>query len=296
MKPVCARWPDMDKWNLIIDVAGCENCNNCVLASKDELVGNDFPGYTAPHPAQGRGVIHIERTVRGAAPLVDAAYVPKMCNHCDDAPCVKAGEDGAVRKRDDGIVIIDPVKAKGRRDLVDACPYGAIVWNDPLQLPQSWFFDAHLLDTGAGAPRCVGVCPTQAIEAVKLGDALMAQRVKTEGLRALQPELGTRPRVYYKNLHRADHGFIAGSVAATVGGRLECLEGADVALLRAGAQLATTVTDVFGDFKFDALPLHSGAYLVRVSHPDHGAIERPASVGADSVVLHDVELEAITQP
>ena len=49
-----------------------------------------------------------------------------MCNHCDDAPCVRAG-GGAIRKRDDGIVVIDPVAARGRRDLIDSCPYGAIV-------------------------------------------------------------------------------------------------------------------------------------------------------------------------
>lgn len=280
----------MNKWNLIIDVAGCENCNNCVLAAKDELVGNDFPGYSAPHPAQGRGVIHIERTVRGAAPLVDAAYVPKMCNHCDDAPCVKAGDDGAVRKRDDGIVIIDPVKAKGRRDLVEACPYGAIVWNEQLHLPQNWFFDAHLLDAGAGAPRCVGVCPTQAMEAVKLSDDAMAQRAKAEGLRTLKPEVGTRPRVYYRNLHRADHCFIAGSVTATVGGRVECLDRAEVVLLRSGTQVASTCTDAFGDFKFDALPPNSGTYLVRISHPVHGQAERSAHVGAASVVLEDLAL------
>lgn len=282
----------MNKWNLIIDVAGCENCNNCVLAAKDELVGNDFPGYSAPHATQGRGVIHIERTVRGAAHMVDAAYVPKMCNHCDDAPCVKAGADGAVKKRDDGIVIIDPIKAQGRRDLVDACPYGAIVWNEPLQLPQSWFFDAHLLDTGAAAPRCVGVCPTQAMEAVKLSDDAMAQRVKAEGLRTLAPEIGTKPRVYYKNLHRSDHCFIAGSVTATVDGRVECLDGAEVALLRAGAKVAGAVTDAFGDFKFDALPRHSGSYLVRISHPDHGVTMRSASIEASSVVLDDLPLSA----
>lgn len=282
-----------NRWNLIIDVAGCENCNNCVLAAKDELVGNSFPGYSAPHPAQGRGVIHIERTVRGAAPLVDVAYVPKMCNHCDDAPCVKVGADGSVRKRDDGIVLIDPIKAQGRRDLVGACPYGAIVWNEALQLPQSWFFDAHLLDTGATAPRCVGVCPTQAMEAVKLSDDAMAQRVKAEGLRTLQPELGTQPRVHYKNLHRADHCFIAGSVTATVAGRLECQGGAEVVLWRAREKVASTLTDAFGDFKFDALPPDSGSYLVRISHPDHGVTERPVSVGAGSVVLHDIELEAI---
>jgi Fe-S-cluster-containing dehydrogenase component len=285
----------MNKWNLIIDVAGCENCNNCVLAAKDELVGNDFPGYSAPHPAQGRGVMHIERTVRGAAPLVDAAYVPKMCNHCDNAPCVKAGDDGAVRKRDDGIVIIDPVKAKGRRDLVDACPYGAIVWNEQLHLPQTWFFDAHLLDTGAKAPRCVGVCPTQAMEAVKLGDEHMAQRAKAEGLRTLKPEIGTKPRVYYKNLHRADHCFIAGSVTALVNGRIECVAGAEAILLRGGSKVASAVTDAFGDFKFDALPPHSGSYLVRTSHPSHGLTTRAANLGAGSVVLEDLQLVA-TKP
>jgi len=118
----------MNKWNLIVDVARCENCNNCTLAAKDELVGNEFPGYTAPHAAQGQGVMRIRRQVRGATPMVDVAHLPVMCNHCDNAPCIKAsGGDGSIRKRDDGIVMIDPVKAKGRRDLVDACPYGAIV-------------------------------------------------------------------------------------------------------------------------------------------------------------------------
>src|SRR5450830_1419100 len=103
------RWPDMEKWNLIIDIAQCENCNNCVLAAKDELVGNEFPGYSAPHAAQGTGVIRIERKTRGATPMVDAAYLPQMCNHCDDGPCLKAGSDGSVKKRKDGIVLIDPI-------------------------------------------------------------------------------------------------------------------------------------------------------------------------------------------
>ena len=44
--------------------------------------------------------------------MIDIAYVPTMCNHCDDAPCIKAAQNGAIAKREDGIVIIDPVKAK----------------------------------------------------------------------------------------------------------------------------------------------------------------------------------------
>jgi len=254
----------MSKWNLIVDVASCENCNNCVLAAKDELVGNEFHGYTAPHPAQGPGIFRIRRRVRGSTPMVDAAYLPVMCNHCDDAPCVKAGADGAVRKRDDGIVIIDPVKAKGRRDLVDACPYGAIIWNEEQQLPQNWFFDAHLLDSGAPAPRCVGVCPTEVFEATKTSDEAMADRAARERLRVLQPELGTRPRVWYRNLARFDHCFIGGTVSQERNGVRDCAEGQIVQLRRNDETIDTATTNAFGDFRFDQLEPDSGVYELRV--------------------------------
>jgi Fe-S-cluster-containing dehydrogenase component len=154
----------MTGWNLIIDVAKCENCHNCTLATKDEHVGNNFAGYAAPQPLHGHEWIRIQRRVRGDGPMVDAAYLPTMCNHCDNAPCIKAGgSDGTVRKRDDGIIIIDPEKAKGRRDLVESCPYGAIWWNEELHLPQIWIFDAHLLDQGWKEPRCAQTCPTGSI-------------------------------------------------------------------------------------------------------------------------------------
>src|ERR1700752_4613184 len=181
----------MSKWNMIIDVAECTNCNLCTLATMDEYVGNEFPGYSAPMPRHGHKWIDILQKERGQAPMIDIAYVPTMCNHCDDAPCVKKG-GGAVKKRDDGIVIIDPVKAKGRRDLVEACPYEVIVWNEEQQLPQIWIFDAHLLDQGWSAPRCVQVCPTSAIQAVKTPDESMARKARDEQLAVLHPELKTR--------------------------------------------------------------------------------------------------------
>jgi len=254
----------MSKWNLIVDVARCENCNNCVLAAKDELVGNEFHGYSAPHPSQGLGVFRIRRRVHGSTPMVDAAYLPVMCNHCDDAPCIKVSADGAIRKRDDGIVIIDPVKAKGRRDLVDACPYGAIIWNEEQQLPQNWFFDAHLLDAGAPVPRCVGVCPTEVFEATKTSDEAMADRAAREQLRVLQPELGTRPRVWYRNLARFDQCFIGGTVSRVRNGVRDCAEGATVQLRRNGEAIATAMTNAFGDFRFDRLAPDSGVYELRV--------------------------------
>ncbi|MGU7773801.1 4Fe-4S dicluster domain-containing protein [Burkholderia sp. MR1-5-21] len=280
----------MSKWNLIIDVSECENCSNCVLAAKDEFVGNDFPGYTAPHPAHGQAIIQIDRNVRGSGHMVDATYLPRMCNHCDDAPCLKAGADGSVRKRDDGIVIFDTVKARGRRDIVASCPYGAIVWNEEQQLPQTWFFDAHLLDQGQVEPRCAAVCPTRAIEAVRASDAEMAERARRENLRVLKPDLATRPRVYYRHLDRFDRGFIGGSLSTSVDGREECVTDAEVELLKAGTLVATTRSDAFGDFRFDNLEPGSGTYAVRVQHEQYGVSEYSVDLAGSSAVLDEIRL------
>ena len=142
-------------------------------------------------------------------PMIDIAYVPTMCNHCDDAPCMKAEAGGAIKKRDDGIVIIDPVKAKGQKQLVDACPYGHIWWNEELQLPQAWTFDAHLIDQGWQQTRGQQSCPTGAMRAIKVEDAEMARMAREQGLEVMKPELGTQaarllpqPVALFEMLHR----------------------------------------------------------------------------------------------
>ena len=279
----------MTEWHLIVDVALCENCGNCVLAAKDEHVGNDFPGYSAPHPAQGAGVVRIDRVVRGAGSQIDAAYLPRFCNHCADAPCQRAAPD-AVRRRPDGIVIIDPIAARGRREIVEACPYGAVVWNDAEQLPQHWIFDAHLLDQGWPQPRCQQVCPTGAIAAVRLPAAAMAERAAAEGLEVLNGDIGTRPRVHYRNLHRVRACFIAGSVTGRAGEAIDCVAEAAVSLFHDGAVIARQATDAFGDFKFDRLPPGSGAYRVDIDHPRFGRASRAVTLLGESLALGDIAL------
>ncbi|HWP26930.1 MAG TPA: 4Fe-4S dicluster domain-containing protein [Xanthobacteraceae bacterium] len=255
----------MKKWNLIIDVAECTNCHLCTLAAMDEYVGNEWPGVAAPMPRHGHHWINILQKERGQATMIDIAYVPTMCNHCDEAPCLKADKGGAVRKRDDGIVIIDPVKAKGRKDLVDACPYGHIWWNEELQLPQAWPFDAHLLDQGWDKTRGHQACPTGAMRAIKVEDEEMARIAREQGLEVLRPELGTKPRVYYRNLWRYTKCFIGGSVSAEANGMVDCVEGAAVRLIKDGRVIAECRTDNYGDFKFDRLDENSGRYTVEVT-------------------------------
>ena len=282
----------MKKWNMIIDVAECTNCNLCTLATMDEYVGNDWPGYTKPMPKHGHKWINILQKERGQitgqSPMIDIAYVPTMCNQCDNAPCVAKGA-GAVTQRADGIVIIDPEKAKGRKDLVEACPYGHIWWNEEHQVPQAFNFDAHLIDQGWQQTRGHQSCPTGAMRAICIEDEEMARKAKDESLEVMRPEHGTKPRVYYRNLWRYSKCFIGGSVSAEANGAVDCVEGATVRLVRNGQPVAEMQSDNYGDFKFDKLDENSGAYVVEIEAKGHKKKTVEAKLGA-SINLGEIRL------
>lgn len=276
------------KWALFIDVAKCHNCRNCYIACKDEHVDNDYPGYAAPQPRHGHDWIALRTKERGAAPMVDVAHLPVMCNHCEDAPCMKAAPE-AISRRPDGIVIIDPAKTKGRKDLVGACPYGAIHWNEERQLPQAWIFDAHLLDRGWKEPRCVEVCPTAAMTSEKLEDAALAAKVEAEGWEVLRPELGTRPRVFYRNLYRFQKCFVGGTLVAQKGGVEDCVGGAKLELRRAGRVVGAATSDDFGEFKIDGLDEGSGEHELVVTSAGHAPARRTVALG-ESLYLGTIAL------
>jgi Fe-S-cluster-containing dehydrogenase component len=257
----------MKKWFLVIDVEKCENCNNCFLSCKDEYAGNDWPGYSVCQPDHGKSWIKIEGKERGQHPFIDVAYLPIPCMHCDNGPCIKAAKGGAMYKRADGIVIIDPAKAKGQKSLINACPYNAIEWNEESDIPQKCTLCAHLLDDGWVKTRCVQSCPTGALSMRHVEDAEMQEIIKAEKLEFYQPEYQTRPRVYYKNLYRFIRCFIGGSVAIRINGRDECAGDANVTLFNAAHEkIGECMTDNYGDFKFDNLGEKSGDYTVQIAY------------------------------
>ena len=251
------------KWNLIIDVAKCEDCNNCFLACKDEHVDNDFLPYSVAQPKHGHRWIDILTRERGKYPHIDVASLPVPCMHCDMAPCISKG-GGAVYKTDNGIVIIDPVKAKGKKEIVDSCPYRAIWWNEEKEVPQKCTLCAHLLEEGWKEPRCVQACPTGAMRIVRVDDEQMKQIVRRESLAVLHPRYQTLPRVYYKNLYRYTKCFIAGDVAYKHDGAIDCARGASVVLIKNLQKMGEVFTDSFGDFKFDNLDVKSGTYKLEI--------------------------------
>jgi len=241
----------------IADVSMCNGCYRCQFGCKDEYVGNDWSPYSKPQPDTGHFWFKLVEQERGTVPKVFVSFIPTLCNHCDNAPCIAAAQNGAIYKRPDGLVVIDPVKSVGQKQLVAACPYGAIYWNSSLNIPQKCTGCAHILDGAAGipsayalsVPRCVDNCPIASPSAtcLQFGDdtdpAIQALISKAQ---VLHPEYGTKPRVYYLNLPTP---FIAGALADPVAD--ECVVGATVTAtdLTTGTVSGTT-SDSFGDFWF----------------------------------------------
>lgn len=226
-----------------VDVAKCSGCYNCQFACKEEHCTNEWLPYAAKQPMTGQFWLKIEEHVEGSRPKVKIHYIPTLCNHCEDPACVKAAKDGAVYKREDGLVIIDPEKAVGQKEIARACPYGAIYWNEELSLPQKCTGCAHLLTEGK-APRCVDVCHTGAITFGEESD--FADFI--DGAVVRMPELGTGPKVYYRNIPGR---FVAGTLYDP---EEEVVVRCAKCHLSGCGKTWDTTTDMFGDFWFRDLP------------------------------------------
>lgn len=138
----------MVSYGMIIDLNKCSGCYNCFLACRDEHYGNDFPPISLSQPFKGHFWMRIIEKEKGRYPKVKLSFIPKSRMHCDNAPCIELTQDGAVYKRADGIVIIEPEKSVGRKEILFLCPYRVIFWNEEKNIPQKCKLCAHLLDQG----------------------------------------------------------------------------------------------------------------------------------------------------
>ena len=255
----------MARLSFLIDVTRCNGCHNCFLACRDEHYDNDYPGYSAAQPLHGQFWMQVNEIERGTYPRPKLDYVAIPCQHCEDAPCMDVAQDGAVYRRGDGIVVIDPVKAKGQRQIVQACPYRVVFWNAELELPQKCTMCAHRLDAGDKQPRCSESCPTGAMVFGDLDDpqSEIAQRVAALETEALHPEHGCSPLVRYHGIPRR---FVAGEVVLDDAADA-CAAGVKVVLEGEGVR-AETVSDAFGQFDFEGLG-PKASYRISVEHPGY---------------------------
>jgi len=276
----------MSRYSILIDVTKCNGCYNCFLACRDEYYGNEYPGYSAAQPVYDQFWMQIKEIERGAYPQPKVSYIATPCQHCADAPCIDAARDGAVYRRDDGIVVIDPEKARGQKDIVNACPYRVIFWNAETQLPQKCTMCAHRLDEGEKQPRCVESCPTGALVFGDLDDAGsdFAKRAVAADVEVLRPEFNTNPLVKYIGIPKR---FIAGEVVLK-GKEDECARGVKITLQGNGKKMET-VSDVYGDFEFEGLAKNT-TYKVTLEEKGYTAKTIEVTTQTD-VNLGEVVLE-----
>jgi Fe-S-cluster-containing dehydrogenase component len=277
----------MARQSLLIDVTKCTGCYNCFLACRDEYYGNDYGSYSSAQPLEGQFWMQIKEIERGSYPKPKLDYIPVPCLHCETAPCVEVAADSAVYRRLDGIVLIDPERAKGQSAIVKACPYRVIFWNAELQIPQKCTMCAHRLDEGAKEPRCVEACPTGALVFGDLDDpgSDIAKLSAALGPEVYHPEYGTAPTVKHVGIPKR---FIAGEVVRS-DARGECAQGVSIVLEGDGLRRETR-SDSYGDFEFEGLEKNR-AYRIRIEHEGY------APKVLDVVTRMDVNVgEVILEP
>jgi Fe-S-cluster-containing dehydrogenase component len=275
---------EVTRYGIVVDVNKCVGCYNCFLTCRDEYAGNEYPGYSAAQPMSGGNWSKVIEVERGQYPHVKVNHITMRCMQCDSPGCMKAASGGAVYKRPDGIVIIDPVKAKGQKDIVNGCPYRLIEWNEELQLPQKCAFCAHLLDKGDPEPRCVESCPSVSLMFGDLDDpnSEVAKLVKSGAAVAMHPEHGLKEKVTYIGLPKK---FVAGTVI--YGDKDEVAGGLEITLSGAGKN-QTMKTNGFGDFEFEGLEANT-EYTVKIEAKGYKAANLKAKTSKD-VYLGEIVL------
>lgn len=127
-------------------------------------------------------------------------YLPRLCNHCSDAPCVAACPSGAMFKRaEDGLVLRDEGRCQGAQACAQACPYKKIYFNEERHISQHCIGCFPRIEQGV-APACVRQCPGRAAWVGFLDDAYGPVGRLVNQYRVaipLHPEFGTKPNVYY---------------------------------------------------------------------------------------------------
>jgi len=266
----------------VVDINRCNGCHACQVVCKDEHCGQSWLPVAEAQPLTGQFWCRVDYRERGQVPWVRVSHVPVLCNHCASAPCaaaaVAAGKPEAIYTRDDGLVIINPVAAKGIADLAKSCPIGAIYYNAELDLAQKCTGCAHLLDNGWEVPRCVDACPTDALLYVEQDETDLEGTIQAQELE------GKGSRVYYRNYPKR---FVAGTVVDMMAN--EVIIGAQVSLLDTdGNAVAILKTDEFGDYKFDQVDAKK--YSIKIICGGYQDVSAAADLSEIDLSLGDIDL------
>ena len=138
---------------------------------------------------------------KGRYPDVKRNFLPVLCNHCDDPPCVAACPTRATKQRKDGIVTQDEKTCIGCKYCMQACPYGVKYADPKTKTAQKCDFCLHRIEQGM-LPACVNTCNARARVFGDLNDpdSAISRLIASNAVQTLRPAMGTDPRVFYIGL------------------------------------------------------------------------------------------------
>jgi Fe-S-cluster-containing dehydrogenase component len=206
--------PTEHLYGMGLDPRKCIGCARCVVACKTENDVPEEPHYfntwIERYVVREDGEVEVDSPnggIDGFGPIANPAgirrtfFVPKLCNHCDNPPCVQVCPVGATFITEDGVILVDEEYCIGCRYCVQACPYGARYMHPEKHVAGKCTFCYHRLVKG-NVPACVEVCPTGArIFGELTNRATPLERFRRfNDLQVLKPHLNTKPKMFYANL------------------------------------------------------------------------------------------------
>ncbi|MEJ7136948.1 sulfate reduction electron transfer complex DsrMKJOP subunit DsrO [Amphibiibacter pelophylacis] len=193
-------------WAMLVDIRQCIGCQACTVSCfmENAVPENSFRTIVSTYA--------VEQVHQGKKE-VGTFVLPRLCNHCDNPPCVPVCPVGATFKMPDGEVVVNAERCVGCAYCVQACPYDARFINHETGKADKCTFCMHRLEAGL-LPACVETCVGGARIFGDLNDAdseisqLMVEH--KDELKVLKPEAGTHPNVFYIGLEHDFAGKVEG--------------------------------------------------------------------------------------
>jgi tetrathionate reductase subunit B len=202
-------------WAMSIDIEKCIGCGKCVAAcAKENGVPDGYfrtrveryavDGWPEEHPRVDSPNGGKDGFPATSTPGVKNFFVPKLCNHCEDSPCVQVCPVGATFESPDGVVLVDKTYCLGCRYCVQACPYGCRYIDPQQQVVDKCTLCYHRITQGL-TTACCETCPTGARTLADLKNPAdpIHKFLRTNSVQVLKPYMATRSKVYYRGLDQS---------------------------------------------------------------------------------------------
>ncbi|MCD8316745.1 MAG: 4Fe-4S dicluster domain-containing protein [Eggerthellaceae bacterium] len=179
---------------MVMDLRRCIGCQSCTVACR---TWNELPLDIIYNPVTTNGV-------EGEFPNVHINWLPLMCMHCQNPPCVPCCPTGASQQDEDGTVWVDYAKCMGCKVCVNACPYGMRDVSHMVPRLEGYvrkctFCRERRSEEPGSLPYCVQTCHQKAriFGDIEDPDSEVSKLLNSVSSFRLLEEFGTDPQVYF---------------------------------------------------------------------------------------------------